>query len=101
MNDSIRDLVLAHKPASTLRDAAIASGMTTIQESAKARVLDGTTSVGYRIQLDHLQFHDIADVLAHAGQVGTSVVITLDADDSITLANTSLAGMRAGDFLFA
>ena len=45
MNDSIRDLVLAHKPASTLRDAAIASGMTTIQESAKARVLDGTTSV--------------------------------------------------------
>jgi len=46
MNDSIRDLVLAHKPASTLRDAAIASGMTTIQESAKARVLDGTTSVG-------------------------------------------------------
>ena len=45
MNDSIRDLVLAHKSASTLRDAAIASGMTTIQESAKARVLDGTTSV--------------------------------------------------------
>ena len=45
MNDSIRDLVLAHKSASTLRDAAIASRMTTIQESAKARVLDGTTSV--------------------------------------------------------
>ena len=45
MNDAIRDLVLAHKPASTLRDAAIASGMTTIQEAAKARVLDGTTTV--------------------------------------------------------
>jgi len=45
MNDTIRDLVLAHKPASVLRDAAIAGGMTTIQEAAKARVLDGTTSV--------------------------------------------------------
>ncbi len=45
MNDAIRDLVLAHKPATTLRDAAVASGMTTIQEAAKARVLDGATSV--------------------------------------------------------
>ncbi len=45
MNDAIRDLVLAHKPASMLRDAAVANAMTTIQEAAKARVLDGTTSV--------------------------------------------------------
>ncbi len=45
MNDAIRDLVLAHKPATMLRDAAVANGMTTIQEAAKARVLDGTTSV--------------------------------------------------------
>lgn len=45
MNDAIRDLVLAHKPATMLRDAAVAGGMTTIQEAAKARVVDGTTSV--------------------------------------------------------
>jgi type II secretory ATPase GspE/PulE/Tfp pilus assembly ATPase PilB-like protein len=45
MNDDIRDLVLAHKPATVLRDAAIASAMVTIQQAAKARVLDGTTSV--------------------------------------------------------
>jgi len=45
MTDTIRDLVLAHKPATALRDAAVASGMTTIQEAAKTRVLDGTTTV--------------------------------------------------------
>ncbi len=45
MNDNIRDLVLAHKPATILRDAAIDSGMITIQQAAKSRVLDGTTSI--------------------------------------------------------
>ena len=45
MNDNIRDLVLAHKPATMLRDAAIDSGMITIQQAAKSRVLDGTTSI--------------------------------------------------------
>ncbi len=45
MTDAIRELVLAHKPATALRDAAVAAGMTTIQDAARARVLDGTTSV--------------------------------------------------------
>jgi len=45
MNDNIRDLVLAHKPATMLRDAAIDSGMITIQQAAKSRILDGTTSI--------------------------------------------------------
>ncbi len=45
MNDAIRDLVLAHKPATALRDAAVTGGMTTIQDAAKARVLDGSTTV--------------------------------------------------------
>lgn len=45
MNDNIRDLVLVHKPATVLRDAAIDSGMITIQQAAKSRVLDGTTSI--------------------------------------------------------
>ncbi len=45
INDDIRDLVLAHKPATMLRDAAIESSMITIQQAAKSRVLDGTTSI--------------------------------------------------------
>jgi type IV pilus assembly protein PilB len=45
MTDVIRELVLAHKPASTLREAAIGSGMVTIGEAATTRVLDGTSSV--------------------------------------------------------
>lgn len=45
MTDAIRDLVLAHKPATALRDAAVAGGMMTIQDAAKARVLDGSTTV--------------------------------------------------------
>ena len=45
MTDAIRDLVLARKPASALRDAAIRGGMEPIQAVARARVLDGTTSI--------------------------------------------------------
>lgn len=45
MTDAIRELVLAHKPASTLREAAISSGMVTIGEAATTRVMDGTSSV--------------------------------------------------------
>ncbi|HXF82252.1 MAG TPA: ATPase, T2SS/T4P/T4SS family [bacterium] len=45
MNDAIRELVLARKPASVLREAAIQTGMIPISEAATARVLDGTTSI--------------------------------------------------------
>jgi len=45
MNDAIRELVLARRPATALREAAISSGMVTIEEAATARVLDGTTSL--------------------------------------------------------
>ncbi|MDQ7843044.1 MAG: ATPase, T2SS/T4P/T4SS family [Armatimonadota bacterium] len=45
VNDAVRDLVLARRPATALREAAIAGGMTTIGAAATARVLDGTTSV--------------------------------------------------------
>ena len=45
MNDTIRELVLAHKPASALREAAMASGMVAISEVATAKILEGITSV--------------------------------------------------------
>ena len=45
MNEAIRELVLARKPATALREAAISSGMSAISEAATARVLDGTTSM--------------------------------------------------------
>jgi len=45
MNEAIRELVLAGKPASVLREAAIGSGMVAIGDAATARVLDGTSSV--------------------------------------------------------
>jgi len=52
------------------------------------------------IQLDHQAFANFAAVMAHAAQVGADVVITLDADDTITLLNTKLSSLSAGDFLF-
>ncbi|HEU5299870.1 MAG TPA: ATPase, T2SS/T4P/T4SS family [bacterium] len=45
MNEVIRELVLARKPAMVLREAAIRGGMTAINDAATARVLDGTTSM--------------------------------------------------------
>ena len=45
MNEVIRELVLARKPATALREAAISSGMSAISDAATARVLDGTTSM--------------------------------------------------------
>ncbi len=52
------------------------------------------------IQLDHSAFADFAAVQTHAAQVGTSVVITLDAADTITLQNTTLGALNAGEFVF-
>ncbi|MBI2247244.1 MAG: Flp pilus assembly complex ATPase component TadA [Armatimonadetes bacterium] len=45
MNDRIRELVLDHKPATAIREAAIESGMVSLQDASKAKVLDGTTSI--------------------------------------------------------
>jgi predicted extracellular nuclease len=54
-----------------------------------------------KIQLDDAQFHDFADVMAHASQVGGAVVISYDADNTITLLDTGLSSLRPSDFLFA
>ena len=57
-------------------------------------------AVGDVIQLDAALFGDFADVVAHASQVGANTVITLDAANSITLNNVTLANLNANDFLF-
>jgi Ca2+-binding RTX toxin-like protein len=45
-------------------------------------------------------FADFADVMSHSAQVGGSVVVTLDADNSITLANVQMSSLTADDFRF-
>lgn len=52
------------------------------------------------IQLDDAQFANFAAVQAAATQVGADVVITLNAANTITLQNMTLANLNAGDFLF-
>jgi Ca2+-binding RTX toxin-like protein len=53
-----------------------------------------------------LEFHDglfadAADALAHAQQVGGDVVITYDANDSVTLKHVELTALHQSDFLVA
>lgn len=52
------------------------------------------------IQLDASQFASFGAVQAAAVQSGADVVITLNAANTITLANVTLASLNAGDFLF-
>jgi len=52
------------------------------------------------IYLDHTQFADFMAVQSHAQQVGSDTVISLDTNDTITLQNTMLANLHAGDFHF-
>jgi Ca2+-binding RTX toxin-like protein len=55
---------------------------------------------GDALQFDHTLFADDAAVFAHAAQVGSNVVITYDAADTITLLNTSLAALSPDDISF-
>ncbi len=50
------------------------------------------------IQLDHSVFTDFASVLSHAAQVGTDVVITANASDSVTLHNATLSQLTTDHF---
>jgi Ca2+-binding RTX toxin-like protein len=56
---------------------------------------------------DHLQFQAVAglgsfnDVLSHAVQSGTNVIITDTAGDTVQLNNVNLSSLHAGDFVFA
>jgi Ca2+-binding RTX toxin-like protein len=53
------------------------------------------------IQLSSTEFATFAAVQADMAQVGADVVITLDANDSITLQHVTLGSLTAADFLFA
>jgi Ca2+-binding RTX toxin-like protein len=52
------------------------------------------------IEFERSVFSDFADVLAHAAQVGTSVVINDDAGNALTLDRVKLATLTADDFAF-
>src|SRR6185369_17003257 len=45
-------------------------------------------------------FHDLQDVIAASKQMGADTVITLDAHDTVTLLNVSLAHLQQKDFAF-
>ena len=46
-------------------------------------------------------FDDFSEVMSHATQSGADVLITLDADTTLTLANVKLAALATDDFRFA
>jgi hypothetical protein len=50
------------------------------------------------LQFNQSAFADAATALSHAQQAGTDVVITLDAQDVVTLHNVQLANLHATDF---
>jgi Ca2+-binding RTX toxin-like protein len=52
------------------------------------------------LQFDAHVFADFQHVLASSTQIGTDVVITFDANDTVTLKNVTLSALHAGDFLF-
>jgi hypothetical protein len=52
------------------------------------------------IQFSTTVFDSFAAVLAHATQVGSNAVITVDAADSVTLNNTQLSKLTSNDFHF-
>ena len=59
-----------------------------------------TTSNHDVIQFNQDVFRDLAAVLDHAAQVGSDVVITADAHDTVTLHNVLLASLQHNDFHF-
>jgi hypothetical protein len=53
-----------------------------------------------KVSFDHALFSSASSVLQHAHQVGSSVQITYDANDVVTLQNTSLSSLTQGNFVF-
>jgi len=49
------------------------------------------------LQFDHYNFASVADMLSHAAQVGTDVVITEDASHAITLHNTVISQLTGNN----
>jgi Ca2+-binding RTX toxin-like protein len=57
-------------------------------------------SPGDQIEFDSGTFQNFHDVRAAAQQVGNDTVITLDAQNSITLQDVSVQSLNPGDFTF-
>ena len=53
------------------------------------------------IQIDHNLVGGFGALMSHASQVGSSVVIALDAAHSITLQGVNLSSLNSGDFVFS
>lgn len=68
----------------------------------KDMITDFTASGSQKdfIQFSTDLFTDYADVMSSAAQVGSSIVVTLDESNTVTLANTNLASLTADDFRF-
>jgi Ca2+-binding RTX toxin-like protein len=57
-------------------------------------------TAGDQLWIDHRLATSFSDVMAHATQSGTSVLITFDKNDVITLEHVTLGSLHASDFLF-
>jgi Ca2+-binding RTX toxin-like protein len=54
-----------------------------------------------RVQFTSGQFLSFADVVSHSVNSSTGVVITMNAEDSLTLTGILISQLQADDFLFA
>ncbi|KRR02995.1 glycoside hydrolase family 113 [Bradyrhizobium valentinum] len=70
--------------------------------SGKDTVADfqNTDGVQDRVQIDKAVFADFSALQSHMAEVGTSVMITVDANNTIEIQNTTLSQLHASDFLF-
>ncbi|XIA62836.1 M10 family metallopeptidase C-terminal domain-containing protein [Bradyrhizobium sp. TZ2] len=59
-----------------------------------------TNGVQDVIQFDKTVFADFSAVQSHMAEVGTSVVITLDGNNTIEIQNMTSSQLHASDFLF-
>ena len=69
------------------------------QDTVKDFGLTGSSSDVIEFSSD--LFDDFADVMANATQVGSDVMISIDADTSLMLTNIKLAALATDDFRFA
>lgn len=69
-------------------------------DSGKDVILDFSASEHDRLQFTSGAFATFQDVKAHMAQVGADVVITIDANDQVTLVNTTVSALTADHFLF-
>jgi len=74
----------------------------TLDDPAASQPGDGTDLItDFEAGIDQIWFYGPEfDPLAASSQVGADVVIDLGAGNSVTLANTDLASLTAGDFFF-